>query len=163
MFKSVVTGEHVKTVVSLANIIWPEHYSDIIGPEQVTYMLGSLHSEVVITQEVESGKSLYFLIQSDGKNVGYIGLQLNPDELFLSKLYLLDSARGLGLGHKAMAFITELARDNSLPRISLTVNKHNTNSIKAYYKMGFTKTGDLCVDIGGGYQMDDETFSLILS
>ncbi|MFB3059527.1 MAG: GNAT family N-acetyltransferase, partial [Gammaproteobacteria bacterium] len=91
-----------------------------------------------------------------------IGIQLKGDYLFLSKIYIQSSERGNGVGKASMNFIKDLAQKNKMNRISLTVNKNNTESIAAYYRLGFIKTGDICVDIGGGYEMDDIQMELNL-
>jgi ribosomal protein S18 acetylase RimI-like enzyme len=48
-----------------------------------------------------------------------------------------------------------LAREGGLRKIVLTVNKNNTNAIRAYERIGFKKTGSLVQDIGSGFVMDD--------
>jgi len=50
-----------------------------------------------------------------------------------------------------------LAREQGLRKISLTVNKNNTDSIKAYEKMGFRNVGSLAQDIGNGVEVTFNT------
>ena len=76
----------------------------------------------------------------------------------MSKFYVKKSLRGKGIGKTAMAFIEEKALELGCDRISLTVNKNNTNSIMAYDKLGFDNKGPIVIDIGGGYIMDDYAF-----
>lgn len=97
----------------------------------------------------------YFLINFDGKTVGYTGFQLENDYLFLSKLYVKSTARQHGIGKKVFQQIQNIARENDLLKIQLTVNKYNDKSIAAYKKMGFVTVKEQVVDIGGGYIMDD--------
>ena len=40
--------EDVQRLSELAKTIWTEHYTDIIGPEQVAYMLRTLQSSAAI-------------------------------------------------------------------------------------------------------------------
>jgi RimJ/RimL family protein N-acetyltransferase len=54
-----------------------------------------------------------------------------------------------------VAFLEDLARDKGLSKISLTVNIHNSNSIKMYEKVGFHICGTAVQDIGNGFVMDD--------
>lgn len=162
MFKKVQTDSEIDRVVSLATLIWHEHYDPIIGSDQVTYMLEHFHSQAAIGKQIEGENYLYYLISHDGRNVGYIGVQPNGDELFLSKLYILSTAREKGLGRKAMSYIVDLAFELKLTKIRLTVNKNNTGSIKAYEKMGFQKTDAVVADIGGGFVMDDYEMVLAL-
>ena len=54
-----------------------------------------------------------------------------------------------------MKFIQDKAEQLGYSSISLTVNKYNEASIKAYEKMGFKKVKDIVIDIGNGFVMDD--------
>ena len=51
--------------------------------------------------------------------------------------------------------MNKLAIESGKSVISLTVNKHNSNSIEAYKKMGFEIIRPMVTDIGSGYVMDD--------
>ncbi len=155
MFHNVSTVDDINELVIIAREIWREHYPPIIGIEQVEYMLENFHSKDVITVEITQHNYAYYLIKNNNGVIGYIGIQLKGDDLFLSKIYIRSSERGNGIGKASMNFIKDLALENNMNRISLTVNKNNTGSIAAYYRLGFIKTGDICVDIGGGFKMDD--------
>ncbi len=155
MFHNVSTSKEIDEVVKIAREIWREHYPPIIGNEQVEYMLENFHSKDAITVELKHHNYAYYLIKNNNRVIGYIGIQLKGDDLFLSKIYIRSSERGNGIGKASMNFIKDLALENNMNRISLTVNKNNTGSIAAYYRLGFIKTGDICVDIGEGYKMDD--------
>ena len=155
MFHNVSTVDDINELVIIAREIWREHYPPIIGIEQVEYMLENFHSKDAITVELTQHSYAYYLIKNNNGVIGYIGIQLKGDDLFLSKIYIRSSERGNGIGKASMNFIKDLALENNMNRISLTVNKNNTGSIAAYYRLGFIKTGDICVDIGGGFKMDD--------
>jgi|YelNatPaOPRAMG01_1025707.scaffolds.fasta_scaffold00028_11 RimJ/RimL family protein N-acetyltransferase len=154
MFVKVITEEQIEIVESLAKEIWSEHYTAIIGKHQVDYMLGKFQSKQAITEQISNGYS-YFLIEDDKNYVGYLAALPQKHELFLSKLYLKSSKRGKGLGKKAIHFLEEFALKEKLQKITLTVNKNNINSIKAYEKLGFKNSGAIIQDIGCGYVMDD--------
>ena len=155
MFHIVSTSNEINEVVKIARDIWREYYPPIIGIDQVEYMLENYHSKDAITIEITRDNYAYYLIKVKNRIIGYIGIQLKGDDLFLSKIYIRSSERGNGIGKASMNFIKDLALENNMNRISLTVNKNNSGSIAAYYRLGFIKTGDICVDIGGGYEMDD--------
>jgi diamine N-acetyltransferase len=159
VFQAVHTDEDIDEVVKIAHPIWIEHYTPIIGIEQVEYMLENLHSKENIKEDIVEKGYLYFLIKTE-QTIGYIGLQISEDKLFLSKIYIASGARGQGVGRLAMDYIKSLAKQHKLKKISLTVNKNNTDSITAYQKIGFAKTADVCADIGGGFVMDDYLMEL---
>lgn len=162
MLHIVSTSNEINEVVKIARDIWTEYYPPIIGIDQVEYMLENYHSKDAITIEITRDNYAYYLIKDKNRIIGYIGIQLKGDYLFLSKIYILSSERGNGVGKASMNFIKDLAQKNKMNKISLTVNKNNTESIAAYYRLGFIKTGDICVDIGGGYEMDDIQMELNL-
>jgi RimJ/RimL family protein N-acetyltransferase len=154
MFIEVSTEEHIAKVVSLAEEIWTEYYTPIIGKEQVEYMLGKFQSKESVSEQIKSG-CRYFLIEEVGRFIGYAAVQPKGDELFLSKIYLKSSVRCKGYGGKTVKFLETLAREGRFKKITLTVNKYNSDSIKAYEKMGFKNVGSVIQDIGNGFVMDD--------
>ncbi len=146
--------QDLRQVEQLAEVIWKEHYTPIIGKKQVDYMLENFQSVVAMEKQMREGME-YFLVESHGEPVGYLAFKQQGEELFLSKIYLLDSHRGKGLGRAGMGFVESSARERGLGFVTLTVNKNNSDSIKAYESMGFVNEGPLETDIGGGFVMDD--------
>ncbi|KJD34433.1 GNAT family acetyltransferase [Tamlana nanhaiensis] len=142
------------TIETLGRTIWEHHYTPIIGKAQVDYMLEKYQSVPAITEQVETGYC-YYLLNFNQKTVGYIAIKPEVEALFLSKIYVLYDYRGKGIGKSAIQFIEAEAARLNLPKIRLTVNRDNSNSIKAYEKIGFKKTGELVTDIGNGFVMDD--------
>ncbi|OHX66163.1 GNAT family N-acetyltransferase [Flammeovirga pacifica] len=156
-FKKVTTDQDFLIVDQLANKIWNEHYTPIIGKAQVDYMLKKFQNFDVMKSQVEKGYH-YFLIESDNKAIGYIGFTEEEGALFLSKLYLLTTERGRGQGQKSLKFIFDFAKDYQLKGVKLTVNKYNEIAIKAYKRYGFEVIDEVVADIGQGYVMDDYIF-----
>ncbi len=144
----------LEIVAKLAFEIWNEHFTPIIGKAQVDYMVEKFQSRKAISEQIENGYS-YYLIKADAGYVGYTGICPKEDELFLSKLYIKASHRGKGYGRKVVEFLEDLTRQKELGKITLTVNKNNTDTIKAYEKFGFANLGALVQDIGNGFVMDD--------
>ena len=154
--KTVESHSDIETVANLAREIWTDHYTPIIGSDQVDYMLDKFQSADAIKQQLSGGYE-YYLASEDGNALGYIGVIPNIDEssLMLSKIYVRKSARGKGVGQQFLDFCLQLCRDRKLKSIWLTVNKHNSNSINWYERMGFNNVAELVQDIGNGYVMDD--------
>ncbi len=150
----VQSEREIEIVVNLAYKIWNEHFIPIIGKAQVDYMLEKFQSKKAISEQIKDG-FLYYLIRINKECIGYIGIHPKQDELFLSKIYIRSSERGKGYGRKAIQFLEKLGREKGLKRITLTVNKNNTDTIKAYEKFGFKNTGSVVQDIGSGFIMDD--------
>lgn len=153
-----------KDIENLAKIIWNEHYTPIIGKDQVQYMLDNFQSAKAIEEAVKMSGYEYYIAKADGKDAGYISIQVKEDEnsLFLSKLYVLKEMRGHGVGKFCIDECVKIAKSKNLSRIYLTVNKNNYNSISAYEKMGFVKVKEIKQDIGAGFVMDDYVYEYVL-
>ncbi len=158
MFEEVITESQIVVVETLAKEIWTEHYTPIIGKDQVEYMLEKFQSREAIAEQIRSGYQ-YFIIREDDKSIGYLSIISKVSVLFLSKIYIKSDERGKGFARKAIQFVENLAKENELKKITLTVNKNNINSIKAYEKIGFKNLGSIVQDIGGGFIMDDYEMS----
>ena len=152
--ESATDKEQIAIVAALAEEIWHEHFTPIIGKSQVEYMLEMFQSEQAIGEQVKSG-FLYYLVKTNNRDVGYFGVYQTDEGLLLSKFYIRSSERGKGLGRRAMIFIESLAKQRNVTRIILTVNKYNSDTIEAYKKLGFQITESIVQDIGNGFIMDD--------
>lgn len=152
--KSVSNKAQISTIEMLAYEIWYEHYTPIIGKNQVKYMLKKFQSIKAMTEQIENG-FLYFLCEYDHKTIGYMSVDISNGALFLSKIYVASNERRKGYGRKMISYLETLAKKKNLNKISLTVNKYNTGSIKMYEKVGFMICGSVVHDIGEGFIMDD--------
>lgn len=144
----------LKKVEQLADEIWTQHYTPIIGVDQVRYMLENFQSLEAIRQQISEGMT-YFLIDFQGEAAGYMASKPDNGDLFLSKIYVLSELRGKGIGRHALNYLAAMGRDQGFLHLSLTVNKNNTHSIRAYEKLGFVNLRPLETDIGNGFIMDD--------
>ncbi|MBT8344342.1 MAG: GNAT family N-acetyltransferase [Sulfurovum sp.] len=117
-------------------------------------MLQKFQSHKAIREQIQNG-SLYFLCEHDHKTIGYMSVDISDGALFLSKIYVASDERGKGYGRKMISYLETLAKEKSLNKISLTVNKHNTGSIHMYKKVGFVICSTAVKDIGNGFVMDD--------
>lgn len=149
--------EQIKEVVSLAERVWREHYSEILDQGQIEYMLERFQSEKAIREQIEHQGYQYYLLQADGAYAGFIGIKEEPQNksLFLSKIYIDKEYRGLGYGSQSFAFLIDICKRKQYNKIWLTVNRQNKSSIRIYEKNGFRKAYTKVSDIGHGYVMDD--------
>lgn len=152
--KKVSNIDQLSTIENLAYEIWSEHYTPMIGKQQVDYMLREFQSVEAMSQQIKNG-FIYFLILNDNVPVGYMSVDMLLETLFLSKFYVTEAERGKGYGKTMITYLEALAKEKNLNKISLTVNKYNTGSIKMYEKVGFVISGTIVIDIGEGFIMDD--------
>lgn len=149
------TADDCAAIAALGAIVWREHYTPLIGAEQVEYMLDRFQSASSIATQVADGY-IYVAMHVDGNPAGYCGVHREDgDRLFLSKLYIHKDYRGKGLARNLFAHAAALAGAGPETLVYLTVNKDNAGSVAAYTHMGFTVAREQVADIGGGYVMDD--------
>ena len=153
-----------KTIAALADEIWREHYTSIIGEAQVEYMLAKFQSAEQICEDIKHNGYIYFTAENinSGDMIGYCANQPKEDYLLLSKLYVRKDYRGKGIARGFLDEVSTLCREYGFDKIRLTVNKYNTNSIAAYKKMGFEIIDSVETDIGGGFIMDDYVMELVI-
>ncbi|MCL2735403.1 MAG: GNAT family N-acetyltransferase [Propionibacteriaceae bacterium] len=150
-------GEEGRVIAALAKEIWTEHYTPLIGADQVAYMLSTVQSPQRIAEDIEQRGYRYWIAEDEetGRPVGYCGAVQEANRLFLSKLYVLNSYRAHGLSRQFLNLLEHWRVAAELPTIQLTVNKTNAGSIAAYEKLGFRTVKAIVTDIGGGFFMDD--------
>ena len=152
---SVTTTKQMEKVEELGRQVWHEHYTPIIGAEQVAYMLNKFQSFKAIENQINKEGYTYYLLKAGAQYAGYGAIKIAEGKLFLSKLYVDKAYRNQRIGHNMMEFLVEFCKEKTLDKIWLTVNKDNKHSIAAYEKFGFVKVDEQVADIGNGYVMDD--------
>lgn len=150
----VVDAAHIEQVAEMAADIWRDHYTPIIGAAQVEYMLKHLQSAGAMAEQIQRGMR-YYLINHRQQPTGYLAIECRESTLFISKLYLLKVHRGKRIAVQVIAWLEALATRFGLSGLELTVNKHNTQAIDAYLRLGFKQCESVCIDIGEGFVMDD--------
>lgn len=159
LLHKIESTEQIEEVCRMAKEIWIEHYTSIIGRDQVDYMIEKYQSPNAVEKQLREGYSYYFIMNED-QPAGYAAIKPEEGKLFLSKIYVHQSARRKGLAGRTLNTMEEIARELGLKAIYLTVNKQNEQSITAYEHMGFVVTQEVVTDIGYGYVMDDYIMEL---
>ncbi|MGM9681670.1 MAG: GNAT family N-acetyltransferase [Eubacteriales bacterium] len=155
IFIKAVFEDQINQLSELAFEIQSEYYAPITGEEQTQYILKTFQSPDAIKAQIEDEKYIYYLLCEDSQPFGYIGIQPQGRCLFLSKFYIKKEMRRRGYGREALDFLVDLCREQRMDTIWLTVNRHNTDAIEIYKKLGFAVVRDLKRDIGEGYFADD--------
>ena len=154
-YLNVKTDEEVNQLADLASLIWHEYWTVILSLDQIDYMVEKFQSYNAIKSQLANDRYIYNIMQDNENVIGYFGVSLKDDYLFLSKLYIKKEFRGLGCGKQAFNKIKQIALQSNKKSIQLTVNKNNINTIKAYRKWGFETIDSVVTDIGSGFVMDD--------
>lgn len=152
--KQAVNDEQLQQIAILADTIWHEHFTSIIGTAQVEYMLDKFQSFPALKRQLTDGYE-YYQIFDNTDFCGYCGIHPQDGKLFLSKLYLKKEVRGRHLATQTFAFLKSLCQERGLCSIWLTCNKHNDSSLAVYRHLGFQTIDTQKADIGNGFVMDD--------
>ncbi len=154
-FTKVKSDDDIYKLTDIASEIWHEYWPDRISLEQTEYMINKFQSFDAIKNQINNDRYEYDIMEDNNNIIGYFGICPKDNYIFLSKLYIKSEFRGLGCGKQAFNKIKQIAMQFNKSSIQLTVNKHNTNTIKAYQKWGFKEIESVITDIGNGFVMDD--------
>ena len=87
----------------------------------------------------------FWVIESDGERCGYIVLTFGFDHEFggriglVTDFFLVESARGAGLGTNAMELVLAEAKSLGLKAVELYVLDHNNRARDFYRRFGFSE------------------------
>lgn len=74
--------------------------------------------------------------------IGCAALRIDPDGYGeVKRMYVTPAARGAGLGHRLLAHLTDLARDEGLTALRLETGIHQPEAVALYQRAGFTTRG----------------------
>ena len=151
------TEADLPLVERLANAIWREYYPAILSAAQIDYMLARGYSGDALAPFVRNDGAGLAILSADGAPAGFAAWYRakEPSTTKLDKLYVDARTRGSGGGRALIAHVEEAARRDGSRTLILNVNRHNAKSIAAYRACGFALRGEVVVDIGNGFVMDD--------
>ena len=156
------TLEDIDIIRSLASVVFPHTYKEILSPEQLEYMMDWMYSAESLKKQMTEDGHIYYLAYRDDEPAGYLSIQPEGEHTFhLQKIYVLPSFQGMKLGkqlfEQAIKAIKEL---HPAPcQMRLNVNRHN-KALTFYQKMGMTKVDEGDFPIGHGYYMNDYIMGL---
>lgn len=156
------TDAQIQELAQLAEVIWHEYFTSLIGEEQVLYMVNKFQSLPALRKAIREDGYVYFLGYEGTRLIGYCGVKPEADRLFLSKLYLHKDARGKHLSSQLLEEALKFARALGKSAVYLTCNKYNKHSLQVYQAKGFYEIDAVQTDIGGGFIMDDYILRLDL-
>ena len=155
-YRKAENDKDIQLIAELAKIIWNEHFTPLIGKEQVDYMLDKFQSYHAISDAVNNDGYVYYMAFDDDSLAGYLGAHPEDDCVFLSKIYVERGHRRLGIASKMLELVKADFADKNY--MYLTVNKHNDIAVSTYNALGFTLRREQVTDIGHGFVMDDYVF-----
>lgn len=159
------TPDLLAEITALAHVIWRQHYTPIIGHEQVEYMLADGYSANALAAQQAAG-TCFILARRDAHFVAFTAVSPDSEQVgtaWLDKLYVHISARSLGIGRALVGCVAREAESSGANTLRLRVNRHNAESIAAYQRIGFRVERADVKDIGNGFVMDDYIMAAPLS
>jgi RimJ/RimL family protein N-acetyltransferase len=143
----------LKTIAQLAHLIWNDHYVEIVGQEQVDYMLDKMYNLQSLKEQLNEKKHTFYLIESDATVLGFISVSsVNQHDYFIHKFYINQQKSNLGIGSEVLNLLIQKIAPKSLV---LTVNRQNFKSINFYFKNHFKIDRVEDFDIENNYKMND--------
>ncbi|WP_042353108.1 ribosomal protein S18-alanine N-acetyltransferase [Bacillus massiliigorillae] len=79
----------------------------------------------------------YFILEEEGKIIGYCGAWLVIDEAHITNIAILPEFRGRGLGEALLQKMIDKCREDHIERMTLEVRASNTVAQSLYKKLGF--------------------------
>ena len=164
--------DDLEMIRNLAECTWRHSYPEIIGMDQVDYMLGWMYSADTIAKEITEREITYLLVapvlphQKESSPMGFAAFGSSDADpkntAFLHKLYVHPDCQGQGMGSALISEIEDRVRKSQRTAIELRVNRENDNAIRAYESWGFFRHAEVCSDIGKGFVMDDYLMRKVL-
>ena len=95
----------------------------------------------ILKQELENGKSKYFVAKQENEIVGFAGILLIIDQVNIMNIVVKKDKRNFGIGSLLLEEIIRYSKIHNATSITLEVNEKNIPAIKLYKKYGFKQVG----------------------
>jgi ribosomal protein S18 acetylase RimI-like enzyme len=153
--------EDIEIIRSLAHLTWPTAYLQILGQEQLDYMLEKIYSSESLKHQMVQLKHRFILLTEDGVPVGFASYSQHEDATIyhLNKIYVLTNQQRKNLGKQLLSYIISQIKKSGATALQLNVNRFN-KARHFYEKQGFKIIREEDIDIGCGYFMNDYLMEL---
>lgn len=157
-FKQVTKTRYVQQVSELAQEIFVQHYTRLT-PKVAAALAEAYQSDVRTDDEIHSGVINYFLIYLGSEPVGYFALDLGPaGAMCLSRLFLVEKARGQGIGRAVVNYAQKLAEGDGRSRLYLKVWAKDLKAEGFCKKCRFRRAGTEPMEVLPGVVLDIATW-----
>lgn len=151
----------LETIHNLAHEIWPTAYLEILGRQQLDYMLEKIYSLSALENQFSVLKHHFIIMTEDKSPIGFASYSLHKDAAIyhLNKIYVLPGQQGKNLGKQLLTYIISQIKKSGAHSLQLNVNRYN-KALHFYEKQGFKIIRHEDIDIGSGYFMNDYVMEL---
>lgn len=156
------TINDIPLINTMAQVIFPATYQEILSKEQLDYMMDWMYSPENLRKQMEEEGHIYYIACKEDEAAGYVSIQPEGEHLFhLQKIYVLPHFQGCQLGkilfEQAIRAIKEIHPEPC--EMHLNVNRNN-KALQFYEHMGMKKVAEGDFPIGNGYYMNDYIMGL---
>lgn len=155
--------EDINTIGFLAQQIWPDTYGNIVGAEQLQYMLNLFYSPASLRRQMREDQHHFLMVEQEEEPIGFASWSSTPEPgvYKLHKLYVLPGNQGKGMGKAMLNFIVENIQPQGATALRLNVNRYN-KARQFYERMGFAVIREEDVAIGNHYFMNDFVMEAVI-
>lgn len=153
-----------KTIISIAEIVWPVTYGAILANDQLHFMFEMMYSVASLQQHATSKNHHFIIAYENGVPCGFASFEHNcesSNKTKVHKIYILPTLQGKGIGKKMIEYVSVEALRKRENAIFLNVNRYNSAKL-FYQKIGFIVTKEIDIEIGNGYLMEDYVMEMII-
>ncbi len=152
----------LKILQNLCRTTFKETFTSGNTKEDMEKHLDTAYSDDKLKRQLESPDSVTYIAYCDGVPSGYV--QLNKGEmqaekgyngsLEIQRIYVLQAAKGKGVGTRFMKIAEQTAKEWGLDYIWLGVWEHNEAAIGFYKSKGFEELSEHIFIVGDDRQRD---------
>ncbi len=156
----IATVEDIEQLCEIGAKTFVETYGNQNTPENLQHYLEEKFNKKQISDEIQTPKTIFLLVESEDEMIGYAKMRLNLDEnpdstsLEIERIYISKNYHGQKYGAMLMQKCIDVAIENKYESIWLGVWEHNPKAFNFYQKWGFEVFGKHIFQLGDDAQTD---------
>ncbi|XVH32818.1 N-acetyltransferase family protein [Haloferacaceae archaeon DSL9] len=139
----------VSTIQGVARRAWREAYVDIIPPETIDETVDEWYSPETLQRALDSPGTAFLVATVDGDVIGFSHGVVVGDEGDILRMYVDPAYQRHGVGTALHERLRRDLDDFNMRRMRAMLLADNHQGAAFYRKLGFEKTGEDAVEIGG--------------
>lgn len=93
------TMDDIPLINKMAQVVFPDTYSEILSPEQLDYMMEWMYAPASLRKQMSEEGHIYYIAYKEDEPAGYVSIQPEGEHVFhLQKIYVLPRFQGCRLG-----------------------------------------------------------------
>ncbi|SIR81954.1 N-acetylglutamate synthase, GNAT family [Haladaptatus litoreus] len=133
----------------IAHRAWDEAYDDILDEDTITETVSSWYSNESLSDALDKPGTAFLVAVTDDELVGFCHAVFYEDEGDVLRLYVDPDDWGNGVGTALHERLRENFHDFNTKRMNAMVLADNDIGNEFYQRMGFEKTDEASVKLGG--------------